>query len=68
MTVKPDFWDRRAAYRRRVYPKGCPKHPRRPSQQFLIQEPGRKPKRRYLCVECAYILTAWHGATLEGVK
>lgn len=47
-------------------PKRCPKHPDAPSRYFVIFEPGRKPKSRWLCIECASVLVHIHGATLRG--
>jgi len=62
---RPDLWDMRAALRD---PHRCPKHPDRESREFRIREPGRRSKRRYLCIECAAVLVRWHRATLEAVK
>lgn len=63
-----DTYDLHNLRRRAQQPKRCPKHPTAPSRLFIINEPGRRQKSRWLCIECAGVLVDWHGATLKGVK
>ena len=49
-------------------PQPCGPHPSREARRFRIAEPGRKPKVRWLCIECAAVLVDHHGVTLTGVN
>ena len=55
----------RAAMRSRQKPQRCKKHPEAASRLFAVQEPGRRVRHVWLCVECASVLVGIHNATLR---